>query len=51
MNDIFQKDPGTKNHLPQKEGFFDDYKKNSQKLNQLVKDWENTIEKLSQLKE
>lgn len=23
MNDIFQKDPGTKNHLPQKEGFFD----------------------------
>jgi ATP-binding cassette subfamily F protein 3 len=37
--------------LSQKEGFFEDYEKNSQKLDQLIKDWENTIEKLSQLKE
>jgi len=37
--------------LSQKEGFFEEYKKNSQKLDQLIKDWENTIEKLSQLKE
>ena len=37
--------------LSQKEGFFDDYKKNNQTLDQLIKDWENTIEKLSKLKE
>ena len=30
---------------------YDDYKKNNQTLDQLIKDWENTIEKLSKLKE
>ena len=35
--------------LSQKEGFFDDYNNTSQKLKELIEDWEQAIEKLSKL--
>ena len=37
--------------LSQKEGFFEDYEKNNQKIDQLIKDWEYTVDKLNKLKE
>ena len=37
--------------LSQKEGFFEDYEQNNQKIDQLIKDWEYTVDKLNKLKE